>query len=75
MAFRSFSMREKETEVKYMPRVGDRVQALTRGANYHNGELGSVVFVDRSRVSITTSRGVISVSLDVFSSDFRVIHH
>jgi len=72
MAFRSFSM--KETEVKYMPKVGDRVQAQTRGINYNNGELGEVVFVDRTKVSISTSRGMIAVPLETFSTDFRVMH-
>ena len=43
----------KETDVKYMPKVGDRVQAQTRGINYNNGELGEVVFVDRTKVSIS----------------------
>lgn len=72
MAFRSFSM--KETDVKYMPKVGDRVQAQTRGINYNNGELGEVVFVDRTKVSISTSRGYFSVPLEVFTTDFRVMH-
>lgn len=72
MAFRSFSMRE--TEIKYMPKVGDRVQAQTRGANYNNGELGEVVFVDRTKVSISTSRGYFSIPLEVFTTDFRVMH-
>ena len=54
--------------------VGDRVQAQTRGINYNNGELGEVVFVDRTKVSIYTSRGMIAVPLETFSTDFRVMH-
>lgn len=72
MAFRSFSMRE--TNVKYMPKVGDRVQAQVRGSSYNNGELGSVVFADREKVTISTARGYFSVTLDVFTTDFRVMH-
>ena len=73
MAFRSFSMRE--TKVKYMPRVGDKVQAQTRSERYHNGELGSVVYADQSKVTISTSRGYFSIPLEVFSTDFRVLPH
>ena len=66
MAFRSFSM--KETDVKYMPKVGDRVQAQTRGINYNNGELGEVVFVDRQK---TIKRAV----NNYFSHNYSILNN